>query len=78
MRDSSSMLQTICRIKNNKVGVLHAGTILATLIKIVVMKTGPIILIDDDPDDKDVFIDILKELNVANKVIWFQNCDDAF
>ena len=42
------------------------------------MKTGPIILIEDDPDDKDVFQDILNELGVANQVIWFQNCDDAF
>ena len=51
---------------------------MASLIEIVAMKSGPIIIIDDDPDDKDVFIDILKELNVSNKVIWFQNCDDAF
>ena len=42
------------------------------------MKSGPIILIDDDPDDKDVFIDILKELRVPNHVKWFQNCEDAF
>ena len=42
------------------------------------MKSGPIILIDDDGDDKDVFQDILKDLKVSNPVIWFQNCDDAF
>ena len=42
------------------------------------MKTGPIILIDDDGDDKDVFQDILKDLKVSNPLIWFQNCDDAF
>ena len=42
------------------------------------MKTGPIILIDDDRDDKDVFLDILKDLKVSNPIIWFQNCDDAF
>ena len=42
------------------------------------MKTGPIILIEDDPDDKDVFQDILKDLSISNPVIWFQNCDDAF
>jgi CheY-like chemotaxis protein len=42
------------------------------------MKSGPIILIDDDADDKDVFVDILKELQVPNPVLWFQNCDDAF
>ena len=42
------------------------------------MKSGPIILIDDDGDDKDIFHDILKELNVSDTLIWFQNCDDAF
>jgi CheY-like chemotaxis protein len=42
------------------------------------MKSGPIILIDDDGDDKDVFQDILKDLKVSNRLIWFQNCDDAF
>ena len=42
------------------------------------MKSGPIILIEDDADDKDVFRDILKEINVPNSVIWFQNCDEAF
>ena len=42
------------------------------------MKSGPIILIEDDADDKDVFQDILKDLELSNPVIWFQNCDDAF
>lgn len=42
------------------------------------MKAGSIILIDDDVDDKDVFIDILRDLRVLNPVVWFQNCADAF
>jgi CheY-like chemotaxis protein len=42
------------------------------------MKSGPIILIEDDPDDKDVFQDILKDIKVSNPLIWFRNCDDAF
>ena len=42
------------------------------------MKSGPIILVEDDNDDKDVFQDILKDLQVPNPVIWFHNCDDAF
>jgi len=42
------------------------------------MKPGPIILIEDDVEDKDVFLDILKDLDISNPVIWFQNCDDAF
>jgi CheY-like chemotaxis protein len=42
------------------------------------MKSGPIILIEDDPDDKDVFHDILKDIKVSNNLLWFRNCDDAF
>lgn len=42
------------------------------------MQSGPIILIDDDADDKDIFVDILKELQVPNPVVWLQNCNDAF
>src|ERR1043165_5461838 len=42
------------------------------------MKSGPIILIDDDEDDKNIFLDILKELQIPNSVIWFQKCDEAF
>jgi len=36
------------------------------------MKHGPIILIEDDADDKDVFQDILKDLKVFNPVVWFK------
>ena len=42
------------------------------------MKHGPIILIEDDADDKDVFQDILKDLKVFNPVVWFKSCDEAF
>ena len=42
------------------------------------MKSGPIILIEDDADDKDVFQDILKDLKIATPVVWFRNCDEAF
>jgi|SRR6185369_5889060 CheY-like chemotaxis protein len=42
------------------------------------MKSGPIIVIDDDADDKDLFESILKELAVQNKRLWFANCKDAF
>lgn len=42
------------------------------------MKSGPIILVEDDTDDKDVFEDIIRELQVPNPIIWFQECDDAF
>ena len=42
------------------------------------MKSGSIILIEDDIDDRDIFSDILKELQVPNVLNWFDNCNDAF
>lgn len=41
-------------------------------------KTGPIVLIEDDIDDKDLFIEILKELKVPNAVVWYTRTEDAF
>lgn len=41
-------------------------------------KRGPIIVIEDDPDDKHILEDILKELDIPNKLIWFTNGPDAF
>lgn len=42
------------------------------------MKSGPIIIVEDDMDDKEIMEDALKELHVSNKLIWFKNCDDAW
>jgi two-component SAPR family response regulator len=42
------------------------------------MKSGPIILIEDDIDDKTIFKAILKELNIPNKFTWFDNCIDSW
>jgi response regulator RpfG family c-di-GMP phosphodiesterase len=41
-------------------------------------KEGPIILIEDDADDKGIFSDVLNDLQVENKLIWFNRSDDAF
>ncbi len=41
------------------------------------MKSGPIIIIIED-DDKDILEEVLKELNITNKLVWFQNNEDAF
>jgi CheY-like chemotaxis protein len=41
------------------------------------MKSGPIILVEDDVEDEEVFADILKQLNVTNKLHWFNNCPEA-
>jgi response regulator RpfG family c-di-GMP phosphodiesterase len=42
------------------------------------MKSGPIILIEDDVDDKEILEEVLKELQVNNELIWFSNCLDAY
>jgi len=40
-------------------------------------KEGPIVIIDDDVEDRDIFKDALEELNITNKIIWFINADHA-
>ena len=42
------------------------------------MKSGPIIVIEDDEDDKDIFEEILKDLAVKNKLTWFRAGKDCF
>ena len=42
------------------------------------MNAGPIIVIDDDADDKEIFESALKELAIENRRRWFTNCKDAF
>ena len=34
---------------------------------------GPIILIDDDPDDSEIFCEALKEVGCANEILCFQD-----
>jgi CheY-like chemotaxis protein len=36
-------------------------------------KTGPIVIIEDDPDDHDLFTDVFKELNVPNEIVFFKD-----
>ena len=42
------------------------------------MKSGPIIIIDDDADDRAIFESALEELTIHNQRLWFTNCKDAF
>ena len=42
------------------------------------MKSGPIIVIDNDIDDQEVFKDILESLEVPNKLISLHDCNTAF
>jgi CheY-like chemotaxis protein len=36
-------------------------------------KTGPIVIIEDDVDDQHILTEIFKELNYANKIIFFSD-----
>ncbi|SDB25045.1 CheY chemotaxis protein or a CheY-like REC (receiver) domain [Flavobacteriaceae bacterium MAR_2010_188] len=40
-------------------------------------KNGPIIIIDDDEDDADMYKSIIRDLGITNKFISFQNTDEA-
>lgn len=51
---------------------------MAGYLQILGMKSGPIIVIEDDVDDKEVLEDILNELKISNKLIWFDKSDAAF
>ncbi|MCD6068960.1 MAG: response regulator receiver protein [Bacteroidetes bacterium] len=41
-------------------------------------KTGPILLIDDDPDDHEIFRSALTDVGVPNEFVWFPKTTDAF
>ena len=36
-------------------------------------KSGPIIVIEDDEDDRELLMEIFKELNFENEIIYFEN-----
>ena len=42
------------------------------------MKSGPIVIIEDDPDDQDLLKDVFHELSVKNKILFFEKSLDAF
>ena len=42
------------------------------------MKAGPILLIEDDIDDQEIFKEAVAELAVSNELIIFDNSIDAF
>src|SRR5258708_33408023 len=41
-------------------------------------KSGPIIIIEDDPDDEGILEEVIKELNITTKLIYFTNGTEAF
>jgi response regulator RpfG family c-di-GMP phosphodiesterase len=42
------------------------------------MISGPIVLVEDDHDDIEIFYEVLKELEIPNKVISFEQPADAY
>lgn len=40
-------------------------------------KSGEIIVIEDDLDDQEMFAEIFSKLQVANKILFFSNGEDA-
>ena len=41
-------------------------------------KKGPILIIEDDSDDKKMLEDALKETGYLNRIVWFDNTEDAY
>src|SRR3982751_3026668 len=42
------------------------------------MTRGPIVLVEDDPDDKIFFERVLVELKVPNPLVWLRNGEEAY
>lgn len=42
------------------------------------MRNNPILLIEDDQDDKEFLEEALREIGISNEIIWLENCFDAF
>jgi CheY-like chemotaxis protein len=40
-------------------------------------KNGPVIIIEDDEDDKDILEEVFKKLGYPNKILFFQNGQSA-
>ncbi len=40
-------------------------------------KTGPIVVIEDDPDDQEVLVEIFKNLDYKNPIIYFSDSEEA-
>ena len=40
-------------------------------------KNGPIIVIEDDPDDKEILVEIFEKLGYKNKIIYFHDGNEA-
>lgn len=41
-------------------------------------KAGEIIVVEDDADDRGFFETVVRELNINNELVWFDNTDEAY
>lgn len=41
-------------------------------------KSGPIIIVEDDADDKEIFESIVRDLKINNEIVWFTEAKSAF
>ena len=41
-------------------------------------RLGPIVIVEDDRDDKEIFQSILEDLEVENRLEWFLDADSAY
>jgi CheY-like chemotaxis protein len=41
-------------------------------------KTGPILIIEDDQEDKEILEDVIRDLNVNNRIVWLENTKQAY
>lgn len=41
-------------------------------------KSGPIIIVEDDPDDQEILTEIFQKWDYKNQIIFFTNGEDAF
>ena len=45
--------------------------------QLIVNKNGPVIIIEDDPDDQEFLIEIFQKLNYQNKILFFSDGQQA-
>jgi CheY-like chemotaxis protein len=41
-------------------------------------RSGPIVIIEDDVDDQEIIAEILSNIKIPNKLIYFEKCEEAF
>lgn len=41
-------------------------------------KSGPIIIIEDDRDDKEIFEELTRDIGLTNELVWFIDPQEAF